>query len=148
VKATEDLVDFLRQKAEQSDKSIDWPARLRKWKKDIVGLYKTVRGWLSPLVADGTIQIDESKVKLREDYIGAYEIPRLHILIGDQTVIFRPKGALVYGAEGRVDLTGTRSDKVLLVNDGKWSIVEDGDRVRFVPFTEESFRGLLEEVMA
>jgi len=148
VKATDNLVDFVRQKAEQSDKSIDWPARRRKWKKDVAGLYKTIRGWLSPLIADGTIQIDESKVKLREDYIGTYEISRLHILIGDQTVIFRPKGALVYGAEGRVDLTGTRSDNVLLVNDGQWSIVEGGDRVRFVPFTEESFRGLLEEVMA
>jgi hypothetical protein len=147
VRATETLVDFLRQKAEMVDRSIDWPARRRKWKKDVAGLYRTVRAWLSPLVAEGTIQIEESKMKLREDYIGAYEIPVLHILIGDQTVIFRPKGALIYGAEGRVDITGARSDKLLLVDHGKWSIVDKSDRVRFIPFTEKSFRGLLEEVM-
>ncbi len=147
MRAAESLVDFLRQKAERSDDSVDWAARRRKWKRDIAALYKRVRGLLSPLAAEKAIRIEESKATLREDYLGSYEVPALHILLPGQKVSFFPKGTLVVGAQGRVDVTGRRSSKILVVNNGEWSIVDSSDRLRLTPFTEESFRALLGEVM-
>jgi len=142
------LVSFVREKAQRTEKSPDWKARRRKWLRDIAGLHKAIRGWLRPLEAEKAIQIEESKMTLQEDYLGAYEVPCLHILIGTQKVSLRPKGTLIAGAQGRVDVSGDRSVVTLVVNDGEWFILGRTDRVRLLPFTEDSFRDLLEEVMA
>lgn len=146
--ANQSLVSFLREKAEKPRGSPDWKARRLKWQRDIAGLYKMVRGWLRPLETEKAIRIEEAKLTLQEDYIGAYQVPCLHIFIGNQKVSFRPKGTLVVGAQGRVDVSGDRSVRTLVVNDGEWSIMDRTDRVRLLPLTEDSLRGLLEEVMS
>jgi len=148
MKATESLVDFVRQKAEKQEKGPDWDARRAKWQGDIAHLYGMVRGWLKPLESNRTIRVEEATVTLREDYLGTYKVPEMSILIGSQKVAFHPKGTLIVGAQGRVDVSGDASVRTLVVNRGKWAIVDRTEKVRLIPFTEASFRALLEEVMA
>jgi len=148
MKTNESLVDFVREKAEKPERGPDWDARRVKWQREIADLYRMIRGWLKPLESDKTIRVEEAIVTLREDYLGAYEVPEMSILIGSQKVTFHPKGTLIVGAQGRVDVSGDTSVRTLVVNQRKWAIVGRTDRVRLVPFTGESFRGLLEEVMA
>jgi len=146
--ANQSLVSFVREKAERPAGADDWKMRRLKWHRNITGLYRMVRAWLRPLESEKAIRIEESKLTLQEDHHGAYPVPCLHVLVGDQKVSFRPKGTLVVGAQGRVDVSGDRGVAMLVVKDGRWSIVRRTDRVEFVPFAEDSFRDLLEEVMA
>jgi hypothetical protein len=55
------------------------------------------------------------ETEVTEDHIGTYTIPTLELTIGGERVEFRPKGTLVVGAAGRVDIRGGR-DAVTMAN--------------------------------
>ena len=101
--------------------------------------------------AEGAVSCIASPTTIQEQYIGTYDATILHIIVGKQKVSFYPKGALIGGAEGRVDVMGQKSMQTLLLNKREWSIVEtprkERAKVEFEPFAEESFQRLMEEVM-
>src|ERR1017187_2887288 len=87
-----------------------------------------------------------------EDYIGTYTIPALELTVGGERVEFRPKGVLVIGAAGRVDIRGGRDTVTLVKNTdkagGEWSMVlQRVPHLRTVPFDQESLKDALERVM-
>jgi len=149
MKPKSSLQYFLRQKAkaEEAGPQIDWESRRQKWQCHVARLYDMVRGWLAPLEAKGILRFQATPYSLEEDYVGQYEIDILHILVGKQKVSFYPKGTVIAGAEGRIDVRGQKSSKMLVLRENSWFIVDKLTKVQLYPFNEDSFQGVLEEVM-
>ena len=145
------LEAFLRSKAggpAQGEPEIDWQARKDNWVRNISELYGVVRKWLEPLEKEGVLHFLSSRIRLQEEQIGDYEVEVLTILIGKQKVSFYPKGALIIGAEGRVDIRGQAAVRTIIFNDGRWQIVERSPKLKVLPFDQDSFQDVLSEVMA
>ncbi len=138
---------FLRSKAAEQVE-IDWQARRDQWLRDIDDLYTQVRAWLAPLENEGVVQYSTWSAPLQEDYIGSYQVDVLSLLIGKQRVELRPKGTLIVGANGRVDVHGQRAVRTILLQDDRWVLVERSPRPKTRPFDRDSFQIVLEEVMA
>ena len=147
-----DLHVFLRDKARRENQTalppqVDWETKKNEWIENVAGLYERVRTWLEPLEKENVLSYRTEPVTLQEEPIGSYEVDALTILIGKQRVVFQPKGTLIIGAEGRVDIRGLRAVRTLLCSDGLWSVVERAPRLKVLPFTEDSFQDILSEVM-
>jgi hypothetical protein len=100
-----------------------------------------------------------SNITITEEFLGAYEIPRLELFLGEkglserieEVVIFEPVGRNVIGANGKIDiyLRGRISDKALLLlmrDDNEnlhWELTKNKkDRV---VFDKNNFENLLDE---
>ena len=145
-----ELHAFLRQKAASTtgtETEVDWEARKDKWLSHIAHLYKMIHKWIAPLKSDGTVRSQMSPLSLEEDYIGPYQVDVLALSIGKQCVEFHPKGTLIVGADGRVDVRGQRAVRTLVLKADQWFIVERSPRLKTLPFNEDSFQDLLREVM-
>lgn len=141
---------FLRSKATTSTEpaeDIDWEKRKKKWLACLADLYNLIKSWLKPLEQDKTVSYSIKQTTLQEDYLGPYQVDVLSLHIGGQTVDFHPKGTLIIGAEGRVDVRGQRAIRTLVFNEGDWFVVERSPRLKMLPFNEDSFQDLLQEVM-
>jgi hypothetical protein len=110
-------------------------------------LYALIKSWLRPLENEGTLRYSITQITLQEDYLGSYPIDVLSLHIGKQRVGFYPKGTLIVGAEGRVDVRGPKAVRALVLSDGQWSVVERSPRVKMLPFNEDSFHDMLREVL-
>jgi len=144
------LQAFIRSKVAsppEPEAQIDWAHRKEEWLKAIDGLYDLVKSWLQPLESDDTLRFRLAKISLEEDQIGTYEVDVLTLLIGKQRVAFYPKGTLIIGADGRVDVRGQRAVRTLVLNGGRWFVVERAPRLKTLPFNDDSFQDLLREVM-
>jgi hypothetical protein len=141
---------FLRSKATsraELEEQIDWQARKQEWLTALNDLYGLVKSWLQPLENDGTVRYPPAHITIREDHIGTYKVDVLTILIGKQRIAFHPKGTLIIGADGRVDVRGQRAVRTLILSDGEWVVVERTPQLRTFPFNEDSFQDLLREIM-
>lgn len=146
---TANLHVFLRAKAKTpAEPEVDWAARKKEWLSNIEEFYKVVKNWLLPLEEDGIIRYSTKAITLSEDPIGSYDVDMLTIIIGNQEVELCPKGTLIIGAQGRIDIRGQEAVRTILFNDGQWSVVERAARLQLVPFNEDSFQDILDEVMA
>ena len=142
---------FLRSKAAtaaQAEPEVDWQARKDKWLAHLARLHDLVRTWLEPLHHDGTVRCSTSHVTLEEDYIGAYQADVLTLVIGKQRVAFHPKGTLIVGADGRVDVRGQRAVRTIVLKGDGWFVVAQSPHLKTLPFNEDSFQDVLQEVMA
>ncbi|WP_201215204.1 hypothetical protein [Halochromatium roseum] len=61
-------------------------------------------------------QIVDTRHRLTEETLGAYEAPGLEVTIGRDLVAFVPVASLIIGGYGRVDVIGPR-DQVKLIAD-------------------------------
>ena len=138
---------FLRSKASTEPK-IDWGARKDRWISEITRLYDQIKEWLAPLEKDEVVRYSTLTMTLQEDPIGSYQVDVLMLLVGKQRVEFRPKGTLIVGANGRVDIQGPRAMRTIVLQDGRWLIVERSPRVKTRPFDKDSLETVLKEVMA
>ena len=144
------LLAFIRFKvAEMSgtDPDIDWEARKRRWLHATGNLYRRIRRWLAPLEKDGILRFSKSSVALTEDLIGSYEIGVLEFSVGKQRVGFYPKGTLIVGARGRVDVRGNHGTRSIVLRGNQWFFVERVPELKIVPFNRKAFKNLLQEVM-
>jgi len=137
---------FLRSKA-GTEPEIDWEARKDKWISEVTKLYDQIKEWLAPLEKDAIVRYSTLTMTLQEDPIGSYQVDVLMLLVGKQRVEFRPKGTLIVGANGRVDIQGPRAVRTIVLQDGQWLIVERGPRVKSRPFDKDSLETVLKEVM-
>ena len=141
---------YLRQKAASTagpEIEIDWNKKKNQWLNHIAQLYKMIHKWIAPLESDGTVRLQTSSESLEEDYIGQYQVDVLTLLIGKQHVEFHPKGTLIIGANGRIDVRGQRGIRTLVLMENQWFIVERSPRLKTLPFNEDSFQDVLQEVM-
>jgi hypothetical protein len=102
-------------------------------------------------IASKAVTVRTFEMEVTEDYIGTYAIPGLELTIGGERVELRPKGALVLGAAGRVDIRGGRDTVTLIQNandEREWTIVlQRVPHLRTAPFDRESLKYALERVM-
>lgn len=112
-----DIIRIQREKAAAApDRSIDWARRRAKWLSELDTAFARIKDWL---LASGltSAEIEPFEVELSEETLGRYVAPGLRVRLGAAMVTFRPVGAVLIGACGRVDVTsdqpGTPSVKLI-----------------------------------
>lgn len=135
-----------RQKAKPAN--IDWGAKRDAWIKAVMALYHTIREDYLKSAKDD-VEIAQSDKVVMENYIGEYHVPELVLRVGDEQVIFSPKGTIVVGAQGRIDIQGDRGDATILwQGDDRWNLVVSRvPVVRLLPLTADSLADVLRGIM-
>jgi hypothetical protein len=145
----EKLREFFKQKREKSTPSnVDWAAKRDNWVAAIRRLFQVIQtNYLKS--AAGEVELAEQEKNVSEEFVGQYTVPELVLRVGDERVIFSPKGINVVGAAGRIDVVGDRGEAILVWRGGDdWNIVVSRvPVVRLVPLTAESFADVLTEIM-
>ena len=141
------LQEFIRTRAKADSKQVDFSARKKVWIDSVNSLYDEISKWLSPLKKE--VKINKTTVEISEDHIDTYKIDILHLFIGKDKVSFIPKGTLIIGANGRIDVLGPKGSQMLVLNkENIWEIVSRRTvKPEFKPFSEESFLDTLKLVM-
>lgn len=114
------------------------------WRDRLQQLFTSIRQWCQQLPGGAFIQ--EEPLTLREERSGEYEVSRLLIFSGGQTMRVEPVAAWVVGADGRVDLKGLGGPLVLLYvqQDGGWFSLQNQFPMAMSPLTETLFLQLAE----
>lgn len=151
--AKDELQEFLRERVAKSHPmgKIDWQAKKKDWIDAVERLYETIKDdILKDSVAEKLVQVRRRNKSLEERFIGKYTIPELAVRIGDEEVVFSPKGVNVIGAKGRVDLIGERGEVTMVLQpEERWSIVERRlSSTRLVPLTRASLLAALQDIMS
>lgn len=143
------LEQFLRQKKVSArPRRATSAARKKAWLVSLRELMSTIREWLAPLEAEGTVAISTKTKVLTEDQLGSYKAQCLVLKVGNEEVGFVPKGTLIVGAAGRVDVVGDMGEQTLILQDGEWHVVVSRTPRRVVvPLTKDSLHDVLERVM-
>lgn len=139
---------FHEKKQKARAANIDWAARRDAWLSAVSALYRTVEeDYLKDARED--VEITRPTRAVTENYIGEYQVPELVLRVGDEQVVFSPKGTNVLGAQGRVDVQGDRGDATIIwEGDDRWSIVAARvPALRLVPLTADSLADVLRGVM-
>ena len=127
------LHTYLRQKAASTagaENEIDWKEKKDKWLNHVTQLYKMIHKWIAPLESDRTVRSQTTSENFEEDHIGQYQVDVLTLFIGKQHVEFHPKGTLIVGANGRVDVQGPRGIRTTVLKGDRWFIVERSPRLK------------------
>lgn len=131
----------------------DVATRVSAWQNHVDRLYDKVIEWLRPYIDAGDIIAQKDEQEAWEQLSGAYQIKRLDLEIGKETVRLAPRGTYVIGASGRVDISvlGT-GDPVILIttdlgSDEAWQIVTRGKKTVLTPLNARSFEEVLESLL-
>ena len=117
--AEQEFTEFVKRKTAQVQDEVDWAKRRADWLQELDELYASMEGHLRPYTEAGEIQIERTRIQLREDYLGSYEADKLTFKIGREKIVAKPIGTLLIGASGRVDLSGPRKTlKIVLLAKG------------------------------
>jgi hypothetical protein len=121
----DDLIDFFSAKRAAAGDSIDWEAKKNEWIKDVEKLYDTVENeYLAAAAKKEVVSTSRVNKDISEEFIGKYSIPELRVCVGDEQVVFSPKGRNIVGAAGRIDLIGDMGEKTLVLQPRhRWGIV-------------------------
>jgi len=95
------------------------------------------------------VSVEFVDITVRESNVGEYPAREMVVLVGDERVVFTPKGFNIFGSSGRVDVRGERGDGMLVLQpDLRWGVVQ-GTRptLRVVPLADGTLLALLREVM-
>lgn len=120
--ASTSLEEFVRQQyvkypLPRFAREIDWDARRQAWIEQVAALIQLIKTWLQPFYDKKLLDWVEGQTTLEEEYIGRYEVPWLEVLIGRQRARIMPKGSLVVGSFGRVDMEGPMGRVLLILSD-------------------------------
>ena len=92
-----------KQKAKPAD--ADWAAKRDAWVGAVKALYRTIiDDYLKAAKED--VGISQSDKVVTESFIGEYHVPDLILRVGEEQVIFSPKGAMVVGAQAESTFKG------------------------------------------
>ncbi len=142
---------FLEKKAKATSSNVDWSAKRDQWIQAVENLYDTVANdYLGSDDIAGIVTVDRTRTKsVQEQSIGSYSIHEMILAVGDEEVLFSPKGVNVLGAKGRVDVRGDRGEATLVRQlDDQWSLVlSRTPKLQLVPLSDESFLAMLRSVM-
>lgn len=127
----------------------DWENRKKKWLQSIENIYSNIESWLKPFIDKELLEIKKAgKIEITEDYIGRYQASVLEINIGDDIIRLKPRGTLVLGSYGRIDMAGPKGEVILIEPEwNEWQIVEKiGDKRNTIDLNEESIKFLIQQV--
>jgi hypothetical protein len=127
-----DLRNFIdRRRAAVDLTSVDWAKRKDKWLEEINKLFLWIQ---AQMFEAGVPQTDMTifNVELKEERLGAYQVPVLNVKLDSQTEIqFRPIASVVVGGFGRIDISNkTGINAVKLIADDE-SIADEIDGPRY-----------------
>jgi hypothetical protein len=140
--------------AEKLQASVDWNAERDWWLAALRALYSEIDGWLSPLQEKGLVAIKRTPVRLSEEHIGVYAADALVLQFGLQGIVLEPKGTLIVGSRGRIDLfrRGARGEPIMLILSGSkeapgWQIWPTRDPRERKPLNKSTFEGIVEGLL-
>lgn len=139
---------FQEKKQKATPVDADWGARRDAWIKSVRDLYDTIEDdYLKAAKSD--VEIARLDKVVSERYAGEYLVPELVLRVGEEEVVFSPKGVNVVGARGRIDVQGERGDATIVwQGDEHWSIVASRTPVlRLVPLTADTLADMLKGIM-
>ncbi len=147
--AHDQLRELFREKKQKAKPAnIDWAAKRDAWIKAVTALYQTIEKDFLKAAKDD-VEISQPDKIVSENFVGEYHIHELVLRVGEEQVVFSPKGTNVVGAQGRIDVRGDRGDATI-VWQGKdqWRIVVSRvPAVRLVPLTAHSLAEALRGIM-
>jgi hypothetical protein len=145
------LTEFFREKkqrAEVETAGVDWSNRLSEWLAAVNALYQQIDNWLAEPLSQGSVQRARQRKQLTEDHFGTYEIDDLVLKVGDESVVFSPRGRNVAGAIGRIDVRGESGESMLVLQPGRWSVVKSKyPTLKLVTLDEAALGEVLRGVM-
>lgn len=142
--------DFLKNKKNEDNKNkIDWNKRKNDWLSSINEFYTHIKVWPKEFEDNGYLKIEMNKfVEISEEYIGTYKAGRLDIYLGNDIISLTPKGALIYGSSGRIDMTGPKGEIMALKSDeNKWQFAKRTPKLEMWDVTAESFKFMIQELV-
>jgi hypothetical protein len=103
---------ILREKKKKKEQrgSTDWNQIKKEWFNKIEKFYKLVKGYLKEFEDEDLLSLTKNKIEIREENIGRYIADQLIIELPDQEVKLTPKGTLIVGAKGRIDMEGAMGE--------------------------------------
>ncbi|CUS34733.1 hypothetical protein [Candidatus Nitrospira nitrificans] len=143
------LTEFLRKQ-----KAADNPRlrlrRQREWVSALEGLFETIRCWLAEAEREKLIKVRTEKVPHTEESLGTFDVPRLTMTVDHKTIVMKPIGATVIGADGRVDMVSPKGTYILLylADRGKWVHGFGSKPSEFPGLSEKVFTDLLTRALA
>lgn len=145
------LEEFFKERRlrhEDQIREVDWKARREKWVGALNKLYEMISTWLHPSVQNGLIKIVYEDKTITEENIGSYAIRKMKLWAGTEQVIFDPKGTILIGSYGRVDMMGDEGTiMIVLLEWDRWDLAVRTPKMQHWPLTEDSFSDALKQVM-
>lgn len=143
------LTDFLRKQkaADNPDRRVQ---RQKAWLSALDKLFQKIRSWLAEAEQEKLIKVRIEKVNHAEEGLGTFEVPRLTLTVDHKTIILKPIGATIVGADGRVDMVSTKGTYLFLylADQNKWVYGSGTRPSEFRELTEEVFTDLLKRALA
>ncbi|MCP4345706.1 MAG: hypothetical protein GY795_09295 [Desulfobacterales bacterium] len=152
----EDKLKKISQNRKKKDSEINWDKKRDTWIDQVSRLYEDIEKWLKTYIEKDYISLHFYELSLFEENIGKYDISVLELDLGEPSVVFRPVGTNIIGADGRVDvyMNGHLSDKkMLILREEKeqifqWELWDTTDKNDRKPFDHEAFEKILNEWLA
>ena len=143
------LKDRSKNKPDTEEQKVDWEARKNQWLQSVENLYKIVDDIIVRSFREAGYQVESQKerVRLYEEYVGAYEIDNYIIQANAIFIKFFPVGTIVIGAFGRVNiLLPGETVKLVLQDWNDWKIVSGiGSSMKLIEFNEENIVRIFQE---
>ncbi len=125
--------EFLRRQDEKSESSVNWEQEKYLWLQQIDTFYSYIKRWLKEYVDTKRIIVQSNQIEITEEYIGTYNVEEVKIIIGNKIATLTPKGTLMIGTRGRIDMTG-RSETIRFVLADKNS---EGPKIEITEYSSE-----------
>jgi len=104
------LHEFLRQKKSLSearnDDKLYWKAKQHQWLSAVKDLYGDIQKWLQSSIKQGVVTVKTTPKIITEPYLGSYEVEKLEIQVGEETVSIDPQGVELANVLGEVMIYG------------------------------------------
>ena len=138
---------FLK-KQSQNKHPIDWEKRKGNWLQSLDILYSSIKNWMSPFLKKSLLDIKEKEIELFEDYLGNYKVKQLDIYLGDDIISLTPRGTLIIGSYGRIDMRGTKGEIMIIEPEwNNWKFAKRTPRLETWDANEDSFKSAIKEVI-
>jgi len=144
----EEFLKKQKEADEKASKKVDWAKRKEKYLKSIDSLYSEVNNWLASFVSKGLIQIITIEFEIQEENIGTYKVKRLEIKIGKDKITLNPKGTLILGSFGRIDMRGPKGDLIMVEPEwNKWKFAKRTPKLSLWDVDNESFQASIQSII-
>lgn len=142
--------DFLKNKKKEDSKNkIDWTKRKKDWLSSVEEFYSSIQVWLKEFEEEGYLKIEMNKsIEITEEYIGTYSVNRFDIYIGNDIISLSPKGVLIYGSTGRIDMRGPKGEIMMIRNEENiWQFAKRTPKLEMWDVTPDSFKSIIQELV-
>ncbi len=141
---------LLKKQTEVEEKKVDWDARREKWLESISNLYSSIGDFLKGPIENGFLKIDTSnKVQISEEHIGTYTAPMLKIYIGTDIISLEPKGTLIIGSYGRIDMKGPKGEIMIIEPEwNDWKFAQRTPKLETWKITKEIFEEVISKLVS